>query len=422
MARGDQWVSAKGGSRRSYSGGNSTMLARRLLVVVLVLILILALGSVVQLVRGVPNPTYTATLASASTIPGTPPTIAWPAHAEAAAEIMGVGSLGQHGDLHETEIASVTKMTTALLTLKAHPLSLGESGPKLTMTAQDYQIYVNDKNANDSVGAIKEGEVLSEQQLLELLLIPSADNIATVLANWDAGSVSRFVTEMNNFATSLGLHHTHYGDPSGVTPSTLSIPRDQLKIEALFMANPVLANIASMEQATLPVAGTVYNVNYALGHDNIVGAKTGSILTGSFAMATQIKMGQSNLLGLGTILDVGGVEPLINALHDGEAMAKSLQTIPRELTVLRKGQVVGYLDVPGAKADPVIATETVSEVGWPGLSESFTPTLFKSVYGLPAGAKVGTATLTVGEQLKIVPLKVANAVAHPSIVWRLTHF
>ncbi|MCI2975039.1 MAG: hypothetical protein MP439_03060 [Ferrimicrobium sp.] len=422
MARGDQWVSTKGGSRRSYSGGNSTMLARRLLVGVLVLILILALGSVVQLVRGVPNPTYTATLASSSTIPGTPPTIAWPAHAEAAAEIMGVGSLGQHGDLHETEIASVTKMTTALLTLKAHPLSLGESGPKLTMTAKDYQIYVNDKNANDSVGAIKEGEVLSEQQLLELLLIPSADNIATVLANWDAGSVSRFVTEMNNYATSLGLHHTHYGDPSGVTPSTLSIPRDQLKIEALFMANPVLANIASMEQATLPVAGTVYNVNYALGHDNIVGAKTGSILTGSFAMATQIKLGQSNLLGLGTILDVGGVQPLINALHDGETLAKSLQTIPRELTVLRKGQVVGYLDVPGSKADPVIATETVTEVGWPGLSESFTPTLAKSVYGLRAGAKVGTATLTVGEQLKIVPLKVANAVAHPSIVWRLTHF
>ncbi|WP_298341408.1 hypothetical protein [Ferrimicrobium sp.] len=421
MARGDQWVAAKG-SRRSYSGRNSTMLARRLLVVVLVLILILGLGSIIQLVRGVPSPSYAASLAASSKIPGTPPSVAWPAHAEAAAEILGVGLLGQHGDLHETEIASVTKMTTALLTLKAHPISLGESGPSLTMTPQDYQIYVNDKNANDSVGAIREGEVLSEEQLLELLLIPSADNIASVLAKWDAGSVSRFVAEMNSYAQSLGLHHTHYGDPSGVTPSTLSIPRDQLKIEALFMSNPVLANIAAMPQATLPVAGTVYNVNYALGHDNIVGAKTGSILTGSFAMATQIKVGQSNLYGLGTILDVGGVEPLINALHDGEAMAKSLQTIPRELTVLHKGQVVGYLDVPGANPDPVVATESVTEIGWPGLTESFTPTIDKSVYGLPAGAKVGTATLTVGEQLKIVPLKVANAVVHPSIVWRLTHF
>lgn len=421
MARGDQWVSTRGG-RRSYSGRNSTMLARRLIVGVLILILIAGLVSIVQLVRGVPSPKYTASLASSSKIPGTPPTVAWPAHAEAAAEILGVGLLGQHGYLHETEIASVAKMTTALLTLKAHPLSLGQSGPSLTMTPQDYQIYVNDKNANDSVGAIKVGEVLSEEQLLEMLLIPSADNIATVLANWDAGSVSRFVTQMNNYAASLGLHHTHYGDPSGVTPSTLSIPRDQLKIEALFMSNPVLANIAAMPQATLPVAGTVYNVNYALGHDNIVGAKTGSILTGSFAMATQIKLGQTNLLGLGTILDVGGVQPLIGALHDGERMAQSLQTIPRQLTVLRKGQIVGYLDVPGASPDPVVAGETVTEIGWPGLSESFTPTLAKSVYGLPTGAKVGTATLTVGEQLKIVPLKVTNAVAHPSIVWRLTHF
>ncbi len=421
MARGDQWVATRG-SRRSYSGRNSTMVVRRLLVAVLVLILILGLGSIVQLVRGVPNPTYTPSLAASSTIPGTPPTVAWPSKAEAAAEILGVGLLGQHGTVHETEIASVAKMTTALLTLKAHPISLGESGPKLTMTNADYQTYVNDKNASDSVGAIKPGEVLSEEQLLELLLIPSADNIATVLARWDAGSVSKFVTEMNSYAQSQGLHHTHYGDPSGVTPSTLSIPRDQLKIEAQFMANPVLANIASMPQATLPVCGTVYNVNYVLGHDNIVGAKTGSILTGNFAMATQIKVGQTQLYGLGTILDVGGVQPLTNALNDGKAMAKSLQSIPRQETVLRKGQVVGYLDVPGAHPDPVVATETVTEIGWAGLSESFTPTLVKSVYGLPAGAKVGSATLTVGEQLKIVPLKVANAVAHPSIVWRLTHF
>lgn len=422
MARGDQWVAParrRGGARR---GRGSGVAVRRAIVVVLVLVLLLGIGSIVQLVRGVPNPTYHAVLPEVGTVPGAAPHVAWPSGTESAAEILGVGYLGEHGGTRETEIASVAKMTTALLTIKAHPLSLGEPGPELTMTPTDYQIYQQDVAAGDSVGKIAEGEKLSEYQLLELLLIPSADNIATVLARWDAGSVTKFVSEMNSFAASLGLHHTTYGDPSGLTPSTLSIPRDQLKIEALFMANPVLAYVASKPQATLPVAGTVYNVNYALGHDHIVGAKTGSITTGNFAMATQFQVGGRQVYGLGVVLDAGGLQPLITALHDGEHMAASLQTIPRMVTVLTKGEVVGDLEVPGGSPDPIVATKTVQDLGWGGLSESFAPTLAKGpLYGLKANQQVGTLTVTVGQQLEIVPLRIEHAVAKPSILYRLTH-
>ena len=45
--------------------------------------------------------------------------------------------------------------------------------------------------------SIAAGERLTERQALQALLLPSANNIAAVLARWDAGSADRFVARMN---------------------------------------------------------------------------------------------------------------------------------------------------------------------------------------------------------------------------------
>ena len=67
----------------------------------------------------------------------------------------------------------------------------------------------------ESVVPVIVGEQLSELQALQALLLPSAKNIAAVLARWDAGSVARFVAHMNATARSLGMTRTRYTDPSG---------------------------------------------------------------------------------------------------------------------------------------------------------------------------------------------------------------
>ncbi len=407
-------------STRRHRPSASAIWLRRLGVLVLVVVILGGVLAIVQLVRGVPQPTYTSSVSTSYKISGPAPKVAWPSHAESDAEILGVGSLGQRGGDAPQVIASVTKMTTALLVVKAHPLALGENGPTLTMTPADYQIYVADKAADDSVCAISSGEKLSEYQLLEGLLLPSGDNLATVLAQWVSGSESAFVAEMNSFAVSLGLHHTHYGDPSGLK-NTTSIPRDQLKIATEFASNPVLAQIASLGQATLPVAGTVYNVNYAVGHDHITGLKTGSILTGNFAMSASIHVDGQTLTGIGVILGTGGVQPLITALNDGKAMANSFQSIPRQVTVMRSGQTVGYLNVPGEGRVPVTVHSGVTKFGWGGLTVSEAASVDPKIYGAKAGTKVGTLTVSVGEQLDILPLYVSRSVIHPSVTWRLTH-
>jgi len=117
---------------------------------------------------------------------------------------------------------------------------------------------------------------LTERQALQALLLPSANNIAAVLARWDAGSVERFVARMNATARSLGMTHTRYTDPSGYDDTSVSTAADQVRIADRAMRLPVFASIVATPSATLPVAGTVHNTNTLLGHNGFVGLKTGS--------------------------------------------------------------------------------------------------------------------------------------------------
>ena len=172
-------------------------------------------------------------------------------------------------------IASVTKMMTALVILHDHPLLPGESGPTFTMTKVDVADWVTADSTGESNVGIKDGEVLTEFQLLEALLIPSADNIADYLARWDAGSIPAFAVKMNVMARSFGLVDTHYADASGINPGSRSTAADQAVVAARVMENPVVRSIVRLSSIPFQVNGTVWNYNPALGTDGIVGVKSG---------------------------------------------------------------------------------------------------------------------------------------------------
>jgi len=58
--------------------------------------------------------------------------------------------------------------------------------------------------------AVAAGEAISERHALEALLLPSADNMAWILARWDAGSQAAFTAKMNDTARRLGMTGTSY--------------------------------------------------------------------------------------------------------------------------------------------------------------------------------------------------------------------
>ncbi|HMC71253.1 MAG TPA: hypothetical protein VKJ07_19010 [Mycobacteriales bacterium] len=177
---------------------------------------------------------------------------------------------------HAAAIASVAKVMTAYVVLRDHPLRSDEDGPTITLTDADVADTDRRRGQRQSVVSIAAGEQLTERQALQALLLPSANNIAAVLARWDAGSADRFVARMNATARSLGMTHTRYTDPSGYDDATVSTAADQVRIVDRAMRLPVFASIVATPSATLPVAGTVHNTNTLLGHNGFVGVKTGS--------------------------------------------------------------------------------------------------------------------------------------------------
>jgi serine-type D-Ala-D-Ala carboxypeptidase (penicillin-binding protein 5/6) len=213
-----------------------------------------------------------STKAAREALPGT----VWPTHGQAAFLETGQSQIQAGPNQHAAAIASLAKVMTAYLVLRDHPLRPGQDGPTITLTDADVADTDRRRRQQESVVSIAAGEQLTERQALQALLLPSANNIAAVLARWDAGSADRFVARMNATARSLGMTHTRYTDPSGYDDATVSTAADQVRIVDRAMRLPVFASIVATPSATLPVAGTVHNTNTLLGHNGFVGVKTGS--------------------------------------------------------------------------------------------------------------------------------------------------
>ncbi|MCW2496617.1 hypothetical protein [Jatrophihabitans sp.] len=199
----------------------------------------------------------------------------WPVHGQASYQLDAEPARSSSAQ-RPVPIASLAKVMTAYLVLKAYPLTSGYDGFTLGITQADAEDTARRIGLDESVVRVRTGERLTERQALQALLLPSANNIAVVLARIISGSVSAFTALMNDMAHSLRMWHTAYTDPSGFDPDTRSTAADQLLLARASMALPAFAALVGERSARLPVAGTVHNTDGLLGTDGFVGIKTGS--------------------------------------------------------------------------------------------------------------------------------------------------
>jgi D-alanyl-D-alanine carboxypeptidase (penicillin-binding protein 5/6) len=256
---------------------------------------------------------------------GEPGRLAWPSEGEAAVAVDGFGSLGAVGGRAPVPIASLAKVMTAYLVLKDDPLEPGEEGFEVTISAADVEDLHRRLALEQSVVEVEVGEVLSERQALEALLLPSANNVAALLAVHEAGSVEAFVAEMNEAAAELGMANTDYTDPSGFEDTTVSTASDQLKLGRAAMADPAFAQIVAMPAAQLPVAGEVSNLNQLVGHEGFVGIKTGSdqAAGGCLLCAKRIHVGGRVRTVFGAVLGQRDGDFIAAALAGAKGLAGS---------------------------------------------------------------------------------------------------
>ncbi|GAB3694473.1 hypothetical protein GCM10028814_34720 [Angustibacter aerolatus] len=203
----------------------------------------------------------------------------WPTSGQAAVAVTAGGrtALATHADGRPAPVASMAKVMTAYVVLQEAPLAAGADGFTMTITPEQVHETSVRRRRGESVVRVVAGEQLTERQALQALLLPSANNVATALAEHVAGSRERFVQQMNEQAVALGMTSTRYTDPSGYETSTVSTARDQLLLAMAAMQVPALAEVVGQRSAVLPVAGRVENTDRLLGHDGFVGIKTGSM-------------------------------------------------------------------------------------------------------------------------------------------------
>ena len=140
----------------------------------------------------------------------------------------------------ERAIASTTKLMTALL-------SLEEAKPDDVFTAPAYSPAPAESRIN-----LRAGERMTVEDLLEALLLESANDAAVALAENISGSREAFVEEMNDRAEELGLDHTSYANPIGLDQAgNYSSARDLATLASVLLRNKRFARVVDMPRATL---------------------------------------------------------------------------------------------------------------------------------------------------------------------------
>ena len=371
--------------------------------------------------RPIPAVAATASVPTSTTLPGTPPVLPWPKPGSGAIAISGLGMVATSGNEAPMPAASVAKVMTALLALEDKPLKLGDPGPSIVMTDADVQAYQADNNDKQSAVEVRSGEQLTEFQLLEGLLIPSANNFAFTLANWDAGSVDKFVVKMNKRAKELGLSHTKFADPAGANAQTVSTPSDLVALGMIAMNQEVLAQIVAKTSAKLPVAGTVFNVDYVLGQSGLIGIKTGSGFNqgANFLFAASITVAGFTKVVFGCVM---GLATLADAFTAAKSLIAAVQPILIVKRILSKYQSVGSYEPPWGGHSELLSTTNVDLAEWPGmvLRQSLRAPALNVSKPLPSGTAAGVLHIVLGDYNLDVPLSTSDSLYPPGRFWRLT--
>jgi D-alanyl-D-alanine carboxypeptidase (penicillin-binding protein 5/6) len=342
----------------------------------------------------------------------------WPAYGQAAVGTEGMGVLETSGAQKPAPIASVAKVMTAYSVLKKKPLIKGQQGPVISITDQDILTYNDYYSKGGSVAKVTPGEKISEYQALQALMLPSANNFADTIAIWAFGSMDKYIAYGNNQAKILGLKDTHISDASGFSPQTLSSAHDLVLLGQAAIKNPVLAEIAKQQQADIPEAGTVHNVNWLLGMDNVNGIKTGNTeeAMGCFLFSSVRSIDGKNITLVGAIM---GAPNLNKAVTDARPVISAADHGFKNIQAVKAGQVIGYYQLPWGGRVQAAAKNRLPFFIWQGNTIELSAKL-KTINAPQAkGAAVGSVDGKTNLNSENTEVILNQPISKPSWKWRI---
>ena len=284
----------------------------------------------------------------------------------------------------QLEMASTTKMMTAILVLES--LSLD----------QKVKVPAAAAGMTGSVLGLKQGETFTVEQLLYMMLVPSANDAACTLAIAQAGSVQAFVAEMNDRAAKMGLKNAHFENAWGIhADGHYSSARDLSAIATVAMQNATFRKIVSTKEFTVPLAGGIKNrlikTSNELMRDNdwVDGIKTGSTPYAGYCLVSTASKDGLRLICVvldakdentreaesKSLLEYGFARCQMESLVDGGAVVAEVPLVdplgrevqlvtksPFSCRLLGQDQVTGTVKLSGTAAVPVEAGQLLGEL------------------------------------------------------------
>jgi serine-type D-Ala-D-Ala carboxypeptidase (penicillin-binding protein 5/6) len=202
--------------------------------------------------------------------------------------------LWRRNPLKRTQIASLTKIMTALLVVEQ---THAKDEIRIPKDALNY--------VGSGVGLLPKGRHVTIEALLHGLLLPSGNDAAIALADGVAGSRAQFVAQMNDKAQLLGLRCTHFASPSGIDDRDRSCAADLAALTRVVIGKTRIARIVRKAHAAVrfPIKGGKLYLNSTnpllrMRYPGTIGLKTGDTDKAGHCLIAVVRRGGRTLAAI----------------------------------------------------------------------------------------------------------------------------
>lgn len=344
----------------------------------------------------------------------------WPSHGSGAIGVVdSEGILVQFGSKRQLPIASITKIITALVVLEKVPLSSGDTGPNIKLTENDRLIYQKSISAGAASQPVVVGGSVTQRQMLQAILLPSAANYSETMAIWAYGSVDNYLAAANAWLAKNGLTQTKVVDTSGLLSGNVSTTSDLIKLGRLALKNSALSSIVSLKKVDIPGIGEVNNSNDLIGELGVNGIKTGTTSAAGACLlfSSTIKVGDEKVTIAGVLV---GADSRSQQSVDVVNLLKSVQPGFRQVKLVSRGQEFANYSTAWGQSAKLISDKDINAVVW-----SDTPISIKvnadKIKTIKTGEKTGEIIVSIDKRVIEQPLATDGTIDSPGVFWRLTH-
>ncbi len=316
-------------------------------------------------------------------------------------------------------IASLTKLITALVGLEAAPVEAGGDGPVYTVSESDGRVLDEIIAEGGSFAPAPAGLELTTRQLLELILVPSANNYAVAYSRWVFGDDEAYLAAANDWLARNGLESVRVFDASGMNDDNQATAADIVRLSRLVLQQPLLAEIVGQSVIDIPELGEITTTNRLLGDPGVLGIKTGTTFPAGYSLAAAQRESESgrDLIAIAVVMDRDDADARAT---DARAALAAMAVAWQRISVVEEGEPIGSVTTWNGEEVALVAASGASTVLVPGEAARRTNEL-GAIQAGPKGSIAGTVRLAAPTGEQEVRVVTATAILAPDFWWRFTH-